>query len=953
MKYDDVTAKLMQVEKVLKKNFNLTPEQLDRIMKGAIETNLNDPNAVANFLKDVMMVSGNKQSLIWEVFYNNLLAGIRTHETNFIMNNINLIGNELARIPATLLEQGLAKIGKRKPELYFEEIIPAYVGLARGVSKGIARGWEVLKTGFDPEEVLDPGKWAHMKMEAWSVHPNPRVRRWAPLINGWGRAMRAMDTLSKGMLYEAQTSGLAFRKAKMDGAKTTEELAQKTADILNNLAEHQDIMENGKNYAKSGTFNQMPDRFAKQLIKIRETKILGITPIKAFIPFISIASNLLRQSLKYYSPAGFVAGADSEAWGQKGYENAAKSFSYVRAALGTMLMLWGAQKFLNGELTLEAPSDPTENNTFYNIQKKIPWSISIDVAGHKNWVSIRKFEPFITPFMNGAIIVRTIQENIRKGEGVPKLITMLAMREGQFVMDAGYLTGMTNFFNAFSGGFSQEKDYERFLGSIISGFTTASFWRDLARWYDPYLKQPKSVDEVWLSTIPIFSKMVPNRLDAFGQPIQKAGSPFIFVQISQEAEDKMSKELVRLGVNIGFVSSSISGVKLTDEQEQEFQRIAGQLTKEYVADFINSPDYDALDDLSKTNYIDKLVSTARETARVMFMDTYVNQDPVKKINEIYNNILPMDDKQQTKYITSLIKTGAVTEDELNQLITMIEQKAPSQKESLQKRIQEAINPAVGAADETTGVESMGTPDLITGTTGTIGITGGTSTYNKYKFPTLAQIKEQNEIGGTSILPPTLQPIKSYDDFALQFQTFNNVLSSMESKINGLETKDIALDKKQKYIDLYNQRLKQTMETRLKLVQQNPALWEQFLDTEEAETWFLKESTKWYKSQGKKVPSNLTLGRSPSSQLKQALTKATPTKITAKGYKTPKVKLTTPKMIKIGKIPSSTVSSKIGLRNSAMPKLAKLSFAKPKMTRYMSSKTSGGQTPKGIRGRRIA
>lgn len=107
----------------------------------------------------------------------------------------------------------------------------------------------------------------------------------------------------------------------------------------------------------------------------------------------------------------------------------------------------------------------------------------------------------------------------------------------------------------------------------------------------------------------------------------------------------------------------------------------------------------------------------------------------------------------------------------------------------------------------------------------------------------ASLQEKMFTGKDGISVPKPQQVTGPDSFRLQFLTYNSTIDSLQSRVNSLETSDIPLANKLRYIE-ENQRkiqLARTERAKLALDPQNKPLFESFLNTKEGADWYKKEA----------------------------------------------------------------------------------------------------------------
>lgn len=115
--------------------------------------------------------------------------------------------------------------------------------------------------------------------------------------------------------------------------------------------------------------------------------------------------------------------------------------------------------------------------------------------------------------------------------------------------------------------------------------------------------------------VPGLSQMVPTRLDAFGQEVQRGNSPFLPIGVSAAKQTAVDAELERLGMEVGFVGETIGGKSLSRDDQRTYQMLAGQMTEFVLEAALASESYQALNDLERQKMIDGAVTRSRSAIR--------------------------------------------------------------------------------------------------------------------------------------------------------------------------------------------------------------------------------------------------------------------------------------------------------------------------------------------------
>jgi len=585
--------KLDSINKLFKKRFpDLTDAEYQRFMEGLKKIDLNDPASVIRYIRAAQQPNFWSKLQSW--WYNSVLSGLPTHVINIVGNT--LFGTTEAFVTrpiATVLDVPLSRILQRNKTYTARGALGYYTGMVRGIPMGVRRALNILKTGFEPEELTSPSKWDQAVISPW------KKEGVSIAIEAPGRALKAADALFKGIWEEARKTELAVNKAYSKGKSIKQVLTEAEQIIQTDPY----IIDEATHWGRWQTFNEAPGKFAKWLIKGRDV----FPPLRPLIPFVNIASNLLRRGNIDYSPAGFV----------RNIKNPELAAQYARAALGTGLMATGYLLYKSSNLTLGAPKTVGEKNRFYDIEGKQPWSVKIK----DSWLPIRRFEPFCYPFLIGGILGKQIEDRKLEDKNAEDFIFNAAGEVGRMLINSSYLNTLVNLLEGMAGyrepGEMVKQTMEGTLGGLIP---YSAELRNIAYMIDPEVKEAKlGTVEKLISNIPGLSKKVPARLTQFGEEMERPGGrlrgilPIVPTEIPK---DPVRKELARLEIDIGFPTGTIKGRNLSEDEYRKYKELAGKETETILTRVINHSRYEALNDKAKKDLIGKAINKARENARL-------------------------------------------------------------------------------------------------------------------------------------------------------------------------------------------------------------------------------------------------------------------------------------------------------------------------------------------------
>jgi hypothetical protein len=332
-------------------------------------------------------------------------------------------------------------------------------------------------------------------------------------------------------------------------------------------------------------------------------------PILRFIvPFVTTPTNVLKYGLER-SPAGW---ANPQLWKNLANKSPEAADQIARAGIGSMLAAGIATYAADGKITGAAPSNAAERDRFYR-EGKQPYAVLIG----DQWVSYQRLEPLNQAFSQVAAVVNAV--NSGDDKGALEMANQVGTDIGKNLLSQTFVTGLNDFLLAMT---EPERYGSQFIERTASSLVPfSSLQRTAAYALDPTIRRPEGVAERVMATIPGLSQNVPPRLTAFGEPSQREAGAFNPYTHSQAKTDPLTTELNRLQYNTGFVGESISNVPLNRDQQQQYQEIAGQLTKRLFERVIQRDAYQQMNDSQRIEVLDKLTAEARKIAR----DTVLNQ----------------------------------------------------------------------------------------------------------------------------------------------------------------------------------------------------------------------------------------------------------------------------------------------------------------------------------------
>ena len=342
-----------------------------------------------------------------------------------------------------------------------------------------------------------------------------------------------------------------------------------------------------------------------------------------------------------------------------------------RLTSGALFMSLTAQlfdKIMEGSFSGAGPTDAQERRALMNTGWQ-PYSIKVWNPATRQfyWVPYQGFEPWSS--LIGA--VANFLEG-RRDEGGTKAGVQKALDNvGRAFLDNPFLTGISDI-QGWLGDPTLEGDRaSRMVASMVLGMTVPQIIQQSTAAIDGNMKDPDTVIENMRARIPWLSEGVPDRLDAFGQPIEHdfpAGRIFA-LRPRRETEDKLLLELGRLGIDMGVPSDVFRDIEIPREVHRELIQLAGGYTKIQLEALVNHPAWDRMTDGMKRDAILSIRNRTRGLFRLILMhrEGLMNQAVVRDLDEWLKGGL-ISDEQRQKMINEFAIHLGVGENELKELL---------------------------------------------------------------------------------------------------------------------------------------------------------------------------------------------------------------------------------------------------------------------------------------------
>lgn len=424
--------------------------------------------------------------MIYEGWMNGLLSAPTTHAANILGNTLTIA----TKIPET------AVMGVLRGKIPVGEVKSEFVGMWQGMKDGVRSATKAFIDGVSPDMAT--------KIESKRLNAIPG--KTGEVVRVPTKALMAADEFFKSITYRMELNRLAYSMANVEGLKG-EAMSRRMAKIMNNPQDPAFVEVHKKAHFESlyRTFNNPLGKWGNSIMAMRDT-----TPgIRYIVPFIRTPINIAKFALER-TPLNFVKLMHD-------YKTGKISEGMVQAELakpivGCMISAVSVMLAQEGMITGGAPRDKRDRELFY-LSGKQPYSIKVG----NTWYSYSRLEPI------GSILGMTADfaDAVMTDKELNERASQIMLSFTKNIASKTFLQGFSAIMDAISDPERYGSDWiEKTAGSIVPSVIAAG-----ARSIDPYIKDVTNPIEAMQQRIPFLSKEVAPKVDEFGLPLERPGSP--------------------------------------------------------------------------------------------------------------------------------------------------------------------------------------------------------------------------------------------------------------------------------------------------------------------------------------------------------------------------------------------------------------------------------------------
>ena len=546
-----VAASSREQERLIKEALQTTGgEAVSRDM-AAMLSELDSPEKIGRFVKDANRATTKDQ--LYEIWINGLLSSPTTHMVN-ILSNVMVVG-------LTVGERKIASsIGGNIPP---GETSAQLKGVVDGARDGFRLAWNVLKTGepTDPLQKVEAEKFRAITSENLNIAgPAGRFADFmGEAVRVPGRLLTAGDEFFKSVGYRMELYSQAYRQAFNEGLRD-EAAAKRVVQIIENPPEN--IKQAAVDASRYQTFTNQLGKTGKAVEQVRN----NIPYARVVMPFVRTPVNIMSYTFER-TPLAPLSGAFREEIAAGG---ARRDLAMGKLIAGSMVMAVSADLVLSGSVTGAGPTNPNMRN----IMRATGWQPYSLKVGDK-YYAYNRLDP-VGALLGLSADVTEIIGQTSEAEA-SQLATAAALSVAQNMASKTYMSGVTDFFDAFFGASTdpEAKNYklDRYLQRMASSIIPASV-ANIERTLNPELSATYGYLDRIKSRIPGYSEDLPPRRNIFGEPIVLEGGigPDIMSPIYESTvkDDPVADEMVRQQVAVGMPRRQIQGIELDAQQYDRY-----------------------------------------------------------------------------------------------------------------------------------------------------------------------------------------------------------------------------------------------------------------------------------------------------------------------------------------------------------------------------------------------
>lgn len=466
------------------------------------------------------------------IYYAHILSGYTTQAVNIVSTAFNVTAD-------------LAVLVGQRPS----SAIEALRGLRAGAANGFKYALGILDNGYAHRHFDEKLPEVSPVLEALAKDEERGValRNYAKLLRYVSRAMKAADAVffySAAEAYQrvaaaklaAEFEGgrlswqeraakvrellaispaefeTARRQAKLEGL-TGLDYELRVGEILRQKRDPQ-LVQAGTDFGRAATFNNEPRGYLGIAAKSIREASEKFPPLRLFVPFTNIVSNVTNATLNY-SPVGAVRAV--RGYAKEGAPSKEERDSLlIKSIAGTLGMVYLLAYGLGDDeddmpwITGSGPRSQTARNQLRETGWK-PYTVKIG----DTYVSYLE-TPLAIPFAIVGTYIDAVKYNGMADKPSAERLARAVSAVPETIVSMSFLRGLADFMDAVRG----RKNWGEVAGNTVAGITVPNLVRQIDRTFDPTIYETEGAIGTLAGQMPGVRQMFPERLNVVGKPVE-------------------------------------------------------------------------------------------------------------------------------------------------------------------------------------------------------------------------------------------------------------------------------------------------------------------------------------------------------------------------------------------------------------------------------------------------
>jgi hypothetical protein len=516
-----------------------------------------------------------------------------------------------------------------EPALYdeaakFSDVMASAFSVMRGIRDGMIAGGDIASAGGHERPFLG------LRPSLQGAIPDVEIGNFnlpvGNLVRLPSRFVAAIHSFFRGVNFSMEKAGDSFRTATNEGLTGTA-FDQRVAEMR--ARPSQAKMEQYALASSETTLMGQGGAFTKAISNLFNTPFFaskdasgkaipgtGFPFLKFIDPFVHISSNIIQQSLVERTPLGVLSpGIRADLMGRNG--NIAQDTAMARMLVGTAYAIGLGGLAAEGYVSGSEPADPRQAATW-----RMAGNQAHSVKVGDIWYDVHRLGP-LGMLLGISADLYDVSHLAEQGDML-NAASHLQHAITQNILDESFMRGPSDLIRAVE---DPGRYGESYIKNFLSGFVPYSVgMAQIARATDPYSRQARTVMDSIRAKVPGLSESLLPRRDIWGNEIPNKDA-FINAGVTAIYEQRVSRDpvnlaLLDLGIYPAQLERKVRNVQLTDQQYDDFQRIAGRMTKQRLDAIVNAPDYRTWPSNVRHDVIAEVITQSREAARGMMMMKY-------------------------------------------------------------------------------------------------------------------------------------------------------------------------------------------------------------------------------------------------------------------------------------------------------------------------------------------